>query len=281
MKESIVQLDFIKLTVDNLMFIIQITVFASLFLVVENIRPIHKSLVFSKEKKAELFLTLLNCIAIAPFFYLFLLNFFTVTIQQLVPYQIFNYQIQFLPFIFQVFLGLLLLDTKLYIRHRFTHKFMWRTHSVHHTAEEINWLTGYRLHPFEIIVDIAFSIPFMHILGFDGNGIAVASSIMLVFNLFTHANLNLEYPGFMRYCLSSPNFHRWHHAKFEKEAFNKNFSVIFPFIDLVFGTFYHPAGKLPSAFGILQKPTAAKIKQNLLGYLIYPLNISTIPNSGK
>lgn len=213
---------------------------------------------------------LLNGIVINPFLYFLIISIFTGTLSDFLPYQIFDSQIQSLPFIIQVFFGLLLIDIKVYIRHRFTHNYMWQVHAVHHTAHDINWVTGSRLHPSEILVDIIFTIPFMYLLGFSGEGIVYASFIVFLFNMFTHLNLNLEYPAPLRYIIGSPNFHRWHHAKYENEAFNKNFSVVFPFIDLILGTFYHPKGLLPKGYGILQKSGEPPIKNSLLGYLYFP-----------
>lgn len=256
--------------VKTLLFVIQIVLCMLIFLAVERIRPIQKIQPFNQEKRAELWLMLANGIFFQPLFYFILVLFFTHTAQELIPHQIFDTQIQALPFFLQVFIGLLLMDLKIYIRHRFTHKYMWQTHAVHHSAGDVNWLTGARLHPSELFVDTAFTIPIMYLLGFSGDGIIYASIIVFLFNLFTHLNFNLEYPGFLRYLIGSPNFHRWHHAKLEKEAFDKNFSVVFPFIDLAFGSFYHPKGKLPQEYGIYHHEVERPINHTLLGYLVYP-----------
>jgi sterol desaturase/sphingolipid hydroxylase (fatty acid hydroxylase superfamily) len=47
-------------------------------------------------------------------------------------------------------------------------------------------------------------------------------------------------------------FHRWHHTAAERGG-EKNFASTYPFIDLVFGTFYMPEGKLPDAYGIVDR----------------------------
>jgi sterol desaturase/sphingolipid hydroxylase (fatty acid hydroxylase superfamily) len=69
----------------------------------------------------------------------------------------------------------------------------------------------------------------------------------------------------LRYALASPAFHRWHHTT-EEEALDKNFSGLFPFIDVVFGTFYMPAGRLPQHFGIRN----GAVPEGLLRQLAYP-----------
>lgn len=268
-------------TTTVLLLIMQFLCCMLIFIVIERIRPIHADQSFTTEKRAELWLMLLNSLVTTPVAHLLLVLLFTYTVQEFIPYQWLDVEIQALPFAIQVFIGVLLLDFKVYIRHRFTHSFLWRTHAVHHSANYINWLTASRLHPNEIIIDTAFTVPVMYILGFSGEGIAIASVIMFFFNLFTHANLNLEYPGFLRYLCSSPNFHRWHHAKLEKEAFNKNFAVVFPFIDMAFGTFYYPKGRLPREYGIYQRPNETPIIQTLWGQISYPFLRTNRDDTGK
>ena len=40
--------------------------------------------------------------------------------------------------------------------------------------------------------------------------------------------------------IAGPQWHRIHHS-LKAEHSNKNFAAFFPFIDLMFGTYYHPA----------------------------------------
>jgi sterol desaturase/sphingolipid hydroxylase (fatty acid hydroxylase superfamily) len=57
----------------------------------------------------------------------------------------------------------------------------------------------------------------------------------------------------------------WHHTS-EEEGLDKNFSGLFPFIDVAFGTFYMPADRQPQRFGILN----SDVPEGLLGQLAYP-----------
>jgi sterol desaturase/sphingolipid hydroxylase (fatty acid hydroxylase superfamily) len=47
-------------------------------------------------------------------------------------------------------------------------------------------------------------------------------------------------------------FHRWHHTAAERGG-EKNFAATFPVLDLIFGTFYMPAGVLPDQYGIAER----------------------------
>ena len=58
--------------------------------------------------------------------------------------------------------------------------------------------------------------------------------------VLAHANTRINF-GFLRYIIVTPQYHHWHHSD-DPKAFNKNFAIHFPFIDMIFGT-YHPIGK--------------------------------------
>lgn len=241
------------------------------FFLVECIRPIQPTKRFTTEKQTELFLALLNKLVVIPLTYIAVLFIFNHTLAQWIPYQMFNEQIQAMPFWVQLLLAVLLLDFIVYLRHRFTHVYLWRIHVIHHCTQYVNWLTSYRLHPLEVMLDLFFSLTVLYIVGFKGGGMEGAIAVMYLFNVFAHTNINFEWPGFLRYIFGSPNYHRWHHAKMEPEAFDKNFGVIFPFIDLAFGTYYYPKGQLPKEFGLYQREGEIPIPPTFFAHLRYPL----------
>ena len=78
--------------------------------------------------------------------------------------------------------------------------------------------------------------------------------------------------GPLRYALASPGFHRWHHTS-QEEGLDKNFAGLFPFIDLLFGTFYMPVGRRPERFGVLNE----EVPEGLLGQLAYPFRRAARP----
>ena len=43
---------------------------------------------------------------------------------------------------------------------------------------------------------------------------------------------------------------RSHRSTSQEEGLDKNFAGLFPFIDLIFGTFYMPKQVLPAAYGV-------------------------------
>ena len=60
-------------------------------------------------------------------------------------------------------------------------------------------------------------------------------------------------------------FHRWHHPP-EEAGLDKNFASTFPVLDVIFGTFYMPAGKLPEQFGTGEPD----FPEGFLGQLLHP-----------
>lgn len=167
------------------------------------------------------------------------------------PYQLFSDYIVGLPLIVQIFFGLLVIDISLWIRHGFVHKYLWSFHAVHHSAKELSWLTTHRLHPLDNLVMSLINFVVLYVIGFSAEGMAIAMILKNFNNYFVHSNIVLDYPKPLKYILVSPNMHRWHHA-LEPEAHNKNFCVVFAFVDYIMGTYYVPDKALPKGYGCNQ-----------------------------
>ena len=59
-----------------------------------------------------------------------------------------------------------------------------------------------------------------------------------LWGVVNHANLRLNFGIFIP-LISGPQWHRIHHS-IEPEHQDKNFAAFFPFIDIIFGTYYRP-----------------------------------------
>lgn len=224
---------------------------------------------FSKDFKLELYYYLFHKL-VTNIVLTFALGFITIyVLQKYVPFQIFADQIQSLPFALQLLLGLLIADAAFFFPHWFSHKFLWRFHSIHHSAEKLTWITAMRLHPVDQIGFALGSAIGMHVLGFEGDAIILAIIIHNTYNLFVHANISIDYPKPLCYILGSPNYHRWHHAA-DKEAIDKNMATMFPVFDLIFGTYYYPQGKLPESYGLYGKDEQKNFPKTFGKQLIYP-----------
>ena len=170
-----------------------------------------------------------------------------------------------LPLWAQAAIVFFLSDILLYWTHRFFHTpRMWRWHAIHHSSKIVDWLSTYRFHPFNIWFSFTLVNVLMLLMGFSPSSITVMSFFNTVYSYMVHANLNWTF-GPLRYVFASPVFHRWHHTT-QKEGLDKNFAPTFPFLDVMFGTFYMPKGKLPERYGI----EGVDIPDSFIGQLLWP-----------
>lgn len=124
--------------------------------------------------------------------------------------------------------------------HRWQHssKWLWPIHELHHSDECMNVTTTYRFHWLEspprlllgVIPGLLFpnptvTLPLAYLLGCAN-----------VF--FVHANANIGFGWFNR-VIASPQTHRIHHSRLPQHV-DKNFASVWPFWDILFGTYVHP-----------------------------------------
>ncbi len=125
---------------------------------------------------------------------------------------------------------------------------LWKYHAVHHSSEDLDWISAARFHPVNIffgtvLVDVALLLA-----GISPNVMLWVGPFTTATSALVHANLNWTFGPF-KYVMASPVFHRWHHTAADRGG-SKNFAGTFPIWDLMFGTFYMPENELPDAYGI-------------------------------
>ena len=88
---------------------------------------------------------------------------------------------------------------------------MWKYHAVHHSSEELDWISAARFHPVNIFLG---SVPVDVVLllaGISPNVLVFLGPFTITHSAFVHANLNWTLGPF-KYVLAGPVFHRWHHT---------------------------------------------------------------------
>ncbi len=175
-----------------------------------------------------------------------------------------------LSFAFQFLAVVFLYDCTVYIRHRFFHTpAAWPFHSIHHSSEEVNWISAERSHPADnlsrILIEILLFLGLYKFCHFSAAVFPWAAIFVGVYNFFIHVNCRWTY-GPLKFIFASPVFHRWHHAT-DAAAQNRNFASIFSILDLACGTFYMPEDKLPLDLGLTGEPSYPK---NLWQQVFYP-----------
>lgn len=163
--------------------------------------------------------------------------------------------------------GFLLFDFVSYWTHRCAHEvpFMWRFHMVHHSPEHMDWVSGFRVHPFDGVV-IAPAFFFLLGAGFAAELAGIFAVFQIILGIFFHANVRVRWRLVDRIA-ANPEFHHWHHAS-EADAVGHNYGAALPWWDQAFGTFFmpkHKTGRRPQHYGVSEP-----LPRNLLGQLTYP-----------
>jgi sterol desaturase/sphingolipid hydroxylase (fatty acid hydroxylase superfamily) len=148
----------------------------------------------------------------------------------------FQQAVRAIPFFWQLLLCILAADLAQYWTHRAYHEvpYLWKFHSVHHSAKTMDWLAGSRQHILELVVTRVLVLAPLFVLGF-GEGVMNAYIIIVGFQaVFNHANVHLPW-GPLKYIIVTPDFHHWHHSS-DSEAIDRNYAAHYAFLDYVFGT---------------------------------------------
>ena len=158
--------------------------------------------------------------------------------------------IELRPLWAQAILALALGDLGVYASHRLSHTvpWLWRFHAVHHSAEEMDWLVGFRFHPIDLLLLRGASLGPLVALHVTPAAIAIFIAVSGWQAWLVHANVRVPY-GPLRWLVVSPEFHHWHHAT-EREAYDKNFASLVASWDVLFGTVHLPPGRRPLSYGI-------------------------------
>ncbi|CCD86818.1 conserved membrane protein of unknown function [Bradyrhizobium sp. ORS 285] len=153
-----------------------------------------------------------------------------------------------LPEWLQGLLFIVLADFMLYWAHRLFHGGeFWKYHAVHHSSEDLDWISAARFHPINLILGTIAVDVILLMAGISPNVMIWVGPFTTFHSAFVHANLNWTLGPF-KYVLATPVFHRWHHTAME-EGGNTNFAGTFPLWDIMFGTFRMPEGQLPAEYG--------------------------------
>ena len=155
-----------------------------------------------------------------------------------------------IPLVLQVVIAIVIADFFGYWKHRALHtRFLWSFHAVHHSSEDVDWLSNERMHPVEMIMTTLFQLVPLLMLGFPVLAIVWAGQIRRIHSVYEHANLSIDY-GRGHYVLVSPIFHRWHHST-DASVVDKNFANVFALFDFLFGTMKMPEAEPPAdTFGV-------------------------------
>jgi sterol desaturase/sphingolipid hydroxylase (fatty acid hydroxylase superfamily) len=167
------------------------------------------------------------------------------------------------PLWLQILEVIALSDVLVYWGHRLQHRvgFLWRFHSVHHSAEHLDWLAAHREHPLDTIYTVGLINLPAFVLGFPLEALAGLIAFRGIWAIYIHSNVRLPI-GPLRMLIGAPELHHWHHDR-DRDA--GNYANLSPLMDILFGTYRCPDHE-PEHFG-LREP----VRRTYLGHMIRPL----------
>ncbi len=155
----------------------------------------------------------------------------------------------------QLGLALVFAELPQYWLHRLQHEndFLWRFHSVHHSAPRLYWLNAARFHPIDLFTLYVVGYLPLVVLGCPESVIALFAVFDAIFGMLQHSNIDVRL-GKLNLIFSMAEPHRWHHSLRLEEA-NTNYGSNLMLWDLVFGTLFLPKGRSgPDGIGIGAMP---------------------------
>jgi sterol desaturase/sphingolipid hydroxylase (fatty acid hydroxylase superfamily) len=124
--------------------------------------------------------------------------------------------------------------------HRLQHAWplLWETHKFHHSETALNASTQGRQHFLHALLSSGLYLPMLILFGSLAPHAVCTFILFRLWGFVNHANIRLHL-GPLTVIVSNPQWHRIHHSLLP-EHHDKNFASYFPFIDMIFGTYYHP-----------------------------------------
>ena len=214
-----------------------------LIFIIELIFPIYKRRIESYKRWIINFsFVLINTLILRFLFPILAVSFASICIKYNIGiFNYFNFNV-----LFSVIVSFLFLDLGIWLQHLLFHKvgFLWRFHKIHHSDEEVDFTTGIRFHPIEIIISMIYKFILIAIIGPSIALVIIFEIILNASSIFNHGNIKIKrkYDLNLRKLIVTPNMHRIHHSEEEKET-NSNYGFNFSIWDRIFSTYKENAAK--------------------------------------
>jgi sterol desaturase/sphingolipid hydroxylase (fatty acid hydroxylase superfamily) len=143
-----------------------------------------------------------------------------------------------------------------YWYHRAAHqiRWLWATHSVHHSVQYFNLSAAYRLGWTNWLSgNVLFFMPLTW-LGFHPIAVTIGLSLNLAYQFWIHTEL-IPKLGILEWVFNTPSHHRVHHAS-NTEYLDRNYGGVLIIFDRLFGTFTEEKPELSTIYGLTHPLTA-------------------------
>lgn len=163
-----------------------------------------------------------------------------------------------LPEAVQVLLVIVLADGLETLRHRLLHSHprLWPLHALHHATDRLHAMKSGRGHFLDMMFRALVVYAPLALVGVPSEVLLWYAAAVTVLGPVAHANIDVWVPGWMHPLLMTPQVHRIHHAG-DLEIAMSNYANLFPFWDILLGTFRHPARNERPTFGTPDDPMPA------------------------
>lgn len=164
------------------------------------------------------------------------------------------------------FVGLLLLvDFVYYFYHRASHRlrWLWATHSVHHSSSRFNLSAAYRLGWTDLLSGTWLWLLALVWIGFPAAAVLGAFSLNLLYQFFLHTE-SVRRLGWLERVFNTPSHHRVHHAS-NAGLIDRNFGGLLIVWDRLFGTYGEAPADEPLRFGLAGIPNSNHPLQIVFG----------------
>lgn len=138
-----------------------------------------------------------------------------------------------------------------YWMHRCSHevRWLWASHLVHHSPEEMHLASAFRLGATELLSgNWVFYFP-LYVLGLNPLAVGAMLSVNLFYQFWLHTDI-VGRLGPLEWICNTPAHHRVHHAR-NGEYLDRNYGGILIIWDRLFGTFAEERAEVPVAYGLV------------------------------
>jgi len=145
------------------------------------------------------------------------------------------------------------LEFSYYWFHRCSHecRWMWATHSVHHSPRELNFAAAYRLGWTGVLSGAwLFFLPLVW-LGFEPLAVALTLGLNLLYQFWLHTEL-VPRLGPLEWIFNTPAHHRVHHAV-NPRYLDTNYGGVLIVFDRLFGTYADERADEPCVYGLVKQ----------------------------
>jgi sterol desaturase/sphingolipid hydroxylase (fatty acid hydroxylase superfamily) len=161
-------------------------------------------------------------------------------------------------------LSVMVFDFFYYWLHRAQHRWWWRFHAVHHAIEDLSAVNTYWHWTEELFRAPLLTIPVLLLTPAGMEVLPWAAGVVTLQSYFVHSQTRVHLGPLWRVVMDN-RFHRVHHS-IDPVHHDRNFGVLTPVWDWMFGTLYVPAkGEWP-ATGLADAPEV----DGLVDYLWRP-----------